>query len=96
MQYSEVKGFDGCHIKPCCWAMFWKKNHGKLFIPNALKDVCNDCFILSHSFCFFSRGNDNTETGAVNNYKLRELAVKVVAVHVERAAAQRKYFNDVV
>jgi hypothetical protein len=106
IQLTLVEGFEGELIEPPCLKTFqsyWKKNYPKLIIPNAREDVCNDCFILSHSFRYFAskrrNGEQNTEEQedeeAANQYESQEAAVKQASVHVERAEAQRKYFNSI-
>jgi hypothetical protein len=104
IEITPIPNFEGEQHKPPClstFQLFWQRNYPKMVIPNAREDVCNDCFVYAHSFRYFcsraaNHNNDeSSDDEEVNGYENQEAAVAKASIHVERAAAQRKYFNEI-
>ena len=79
---------------------YWKVHYPKLAIPNARQDICNDCFVLSHSFryhasCRASENNEDDDNNINDDvHKSQEKAVQLATLHVMRAATQRAHWKE--
>ena len=99
---EEIENWDGSDrqgLKPCVFKTFrsfWKKEYPKLVLPKPREDICTDCFILSHTFRYFSSDVGDGKKGGTNGYEKRENAVAKAQLHVTRAIAQRQGFNALV
>lgn len=84
---------------------FWKVNYLKLIVPKARQVICGDCWMFANSFQKLNRSvASNGEDDVVDKmndyevvqaeYEMREAEINRAKLHVERADAQRKGFNE--
>jgi hypothetical protein len=98
IELKPIEDFVG-QVQECCvlstFQNFWKKQYPNLVLVKAREDICTDCFILSHTFRYYSTRNRMDEGEEVNGYENQEQALEMAKVHVDRAKAQREYFNKI-